>query len=296
MNIHAVVGTGSAPEEAVQAALGDIVKEGDAIAIAWDGPPKSAGVKAVYDYVLDNEIEFVMLHAAGDKVPSVFSSQEFGVTEASDDLVESLVASVEGEGTVLYLWDDDVDTVSRVLELAGDKRVLDLTDALTPIMFDDTPEAPELVEAPEEEEDDMSFTRDELEAMAAVAVKRYGAKKGCKAATKGGIIAELFPDDESAPEEVQADEQPEEVEEIDPTDDAPAESPRVHPIYRSLTNVTPTPVKIEVIEDLRNQAKFLADEILALVPDSRERSLALTHLEEVVMWAVKGIVLYESDR
>lgn len=58
----------------------------------------------------------------------------------------------------------------------------------------------------------------------------------------------------------------------------------------SLTNITPDREQIERIEAVREQAKELAVVICAYCPDSRERSLAATHLEDAVMWAVKSIV------
>lgn len=42
-------------------------------------------------------------------------------------------------------------------------------------------------------------------------------------------------------------------------------------------------------ERLRAEARALARTIVELVPDSRERSLALTKLEEVIMWANAGV-------
>jgi hypothetical protein len=62
-------------------------------------------------------------------------------------------------------------------------------------------------------------------------------------------------------------------------------------LNRSLTNVTPSTETIELIEAVREEAKALGEVILRLVPGSRERSLAITHLEETTMWAVKGLVL-----
>ena len=44
---------------------------------------------------------------------------------------------------------------------------------------------------------------------------------------------------------------------------------------------------------LREQAKFLAESILEKAPESRERSLALTKLEESIMWANAGIARNE---
>lgn len=59
---------------------------------------------------------------------------------------------------------------------------------------------------------------------------------------------------------------------------------------RSLSNVKPTEAGIAEIESLRFAAKAFGFVILAQ-PPSRERSLAITKLEEAVMWAVKGVVL-----
>lgn len=42
-------------------------------------------------------------------------------------------------------------------------------------------------------------------------------------------------------------------------------------------------------ETLRPIAKDFAASVMALCPDSRERSLALTHIEEAVMWANAAI-------
>lgn len=44
---------------------------------------------------------------------------------------------------------------------------------------------------------------------------------------------------------------------------------------------------------LRDSAKQLAVEIMENVPEGRERSLAITKLEECIMWANKGIACGE---
>ena len=69
---------------------------------------------------------------------------------------------------------------------------------------------------------------------------------------------------------------------------------RFQVLARSLTNQAPTGEQVRRIEALREDARSLGAEIINLCPDTRERSLALTHLEETVMWAVKSIVL-ETD-
>jgi len=51
----------------------------------------------------------------------------------------------------------------------------------------------------------------------------------------------------------------------------------------------------ERYEHLRLQAKFLATELIANCPPSRELSLAMTKLEEVVFWANAAIARNEKD-
>ncbi len=62
-------------------------------------------------------------------------------------------------------------------------------------------------------------------------------------------------------------------------------------IKLSLTNHTPTPEQVEQIEALRVIGKALGFKIEECCPNTRERSLAVTKLEECIMWAVKSIVM-----
>lgn len=59
----------------------------------------------------------------------------------------------------------------------------------------------------------------------------------------------------------------------------------------SLTNHTPTPEQVQKIEVIREVADSFCRLLDDVTPHSREASLAKTHLEETVMWAVKAIVL-----
>lgn len=71
-------------------------------------------------------------------------------------------------------------------------------------------------------------------------------------------------------------------------------TPEMASLERSLTNISPNEDQIQRIEALREFAKAYGNAVLQLSLTSRERSLAVTKLEESVMWAVKGIVLNES--
>lgn len=61
-------------------------------------------------------------------------------------------------------------------------------------------------------------------------------------------------------------------------------------IEKNLTNHPPaTEEIIEKFESLRRCAKEFAAEIDALCPDSREKSLAFTNLEQTVFWSIASL-------
>lgn len=51
----------------------------------------------------------------------------------------------------------------------------------------------------------------------------------------------------------------------------------------------PTPADVEKMIGIRHLSHSIAEQIMAHVPECRERSLALTKLEECVFWANAGI-------
>lgn len=48
-------------------------------------------------------------------------------------------------------------------------------------------------------------------------------------------------------------------------------------------------------EHLREQARKLAMDINLMCPDSREKSLAITNLQQAIMWANASIAINESE-
>jgi len=64
---------------------------------------------------------------------------------------------------------------------------------------------------------------------------------------------------------------------------------REYPLENNFTYHSPKPGQPELYQALREKAKELAALILASVPESRERSVALTELETAVFWANAGI-------
>lgn len=51
----------------------------------------------------------------------------------------------------------------------------------------------------------------------------------------------------------------------------------------------PRPGQPDIYQDIRLEGRRFASIIDAHCPDSREKSLAITHLEDAVMWANAGI-------
>mgnify|MGYP000729930715 CR=1 FL=1 len=61
----------------------------------------------------------------------------------------------------------------------------------------------------------------------------------------------------------------------------------------SITNHKPSSGATDEIESISEHATSLGYRIINSCPPSRERSLALTKIEEAVMWGVKAIVLHD---
>lgn len=71
--------------------------------------------------------------------------------------------------------------------------------------------------------------------------------------------------------------------------------PAVEDFKRSTTNHTPTSETIDEIENYREVIQQIAEILILSVPPSRARSIALTHLEDAIMWGVKSYILRDKD-
>lgn len=57
----------------------------------------------------------------------------------------------------------------------------------------------------------------------------------------------------------------------------------------------PGPGQPEIYAEIRRRALELAEHMDEVCPDSRELSLAITHLEQAVMWVNAGIARHTGD-
>lgn len=65
-------------------------------------------------------------------------------------------------------------------------------------------------------------------------------------------------------------------------------------IGKNFTYQKPSGDSVSIIEEIRKRCKGLAIFIDDFVPDSREKSIAITKIEEAMMWANAGIVRNEE--
>lgn len=185
---HALLGIGNAPKSVIQEGLRDVLKDGDIIALPWYGKPTD-GLAAAYDYILDNDIEFVMYHDPSVLPPKAFTSSELGKVQQSNSIAldEEILLSVHDKGKVLILWDDASaeSLIHTVFDVIGDNTlVLELTNGLAPISLSLTPEAEVTPAATSYVEDDptddapVAFTEDELNIMPVASLKRLAMETG----------------------------------------------------------------------------------------------------------------------
>lgn len=65
--------------------------------------------------------------------------------------------------------------------------------------------------------------------------------------------------------------------------------------HRFAFHAAATQEKRDAHTNVRQQCRLLADELNELLPDGREKSLALTKLEEVMFWANAAIARAGSE-
>lgn len=322
-NVHVVIDKGTAPKSVLIEGLNDVLQDGDILALPWYGiKPTPDGLAEVYGYVLDNEVEFIMYHASGSTPPRAILNSGHGAIQEVGNVNTALMNAVGGKGKVLFLWDSTDDEGSsslaeRVIATVSEKtKVVELTNGLAPIVFTaDIPDPP----AAEGEEylppDDAPkpFTRDELEGMPVASLKKLAKNNGLPDGVTGKanyikqILGEPLldmafpPGKEPTAEEREAEkapkEQPVTIADKDLTQPppvgwaVPTGAEALAQLKRSLYNQTPTADQVLIIEEFRDLAFALGKFIVERIPLGRNRSIALTALEDTTMRSVKGILL-----
>lgn len=185
--IYGIIGAGKFSVKAVRTALDDLEKD----AVFYVPFARSAGMEDVYDWLIDNEREFIVIGNPGKVL------REYAAEVRSSDMDDINISVIkylqDTDATVLVLWEDGIEKAVLKAHAEGHK-ILELSNGLAPITIEDDPEPVAVPEPDDEEEISSDLSREELEAMPIAAVKRYAVTKDVdiKGLTKGEIIESLF--------------------------------------------------------------------------------------------------------
>lgn len=187
--VYGVIGAGSASPKAIHTALDDLEED----AIFYVPFKRSAGPESVYDWLIDNEREFIVVGNAG-KTLREFASEVLAAD--SEDLNMAVLENLGKEATVLVLWEEGLDDAIFKAHTKGHK-ILELSNGLTPIVVEEEGESSKKENSDDEadeDEDSSDLTYEELEKMPVAAIKRYAVNKGIniKGLSKDEIIDILY--------------------------------------------------------------------------------------------------------
>lgn len=200
---YGILGSGNAPKKVIEAGLKDLGTKLQYV-VPWYGRV-TPGLEVVYDWLLDNDADFVIVSSEGGKaVPKVLAEKAESIVPAEDvnyRILKSLKTR-EVPGISLILWDTENEEESvRLSSMSIDMKLptLELTNGLVPIIVEPSSaghqapirddQLPDLGEA--------SYARETLEVMPAALVKRMAKDKGVSTKTKEEAIEVLSPKEPS---------------------------------------------------------------------------------------------------
>ena len=140
-----VIGKGNASLNIIEDSLSELVND-SIFVLPWYGGKPDESLDRVYTAIIDFGHEYIMV---GNRIPrSVLKdAKDWEDTEDANSAVLNYVQRLEGEKSLLVLWDDAPETEDTLLKAhASGIRLLDLTNALAPI---DVVDVQEVVETPE---------------------------------------------------------------------------------------------------------------------------------------------------
>ncbi len=162
---YVVVGRGNAPGDVISDGLRDLGKDTHFF-VPWLGGKStepSAGMKQVYDFLVDTGATFTMLAKARDMPHPALLSKCIVVKESGSEQPELNFDNIPPDATALVLWDNEQAEGHEWMACEYFDRghpLLDLTNGLIPITVESTP--PPVVEQKDEIE---PLTDEEIEAM-----------------------------------------------------------------------------------------------------------------------------------
>lgn len=138
---HVILGTGKgvkSPRSVINEAFRDALHDGDTLSIPWFGGTPSDSMAFVYDYVLDNDIQFLLLHEQDVKPPKPFVTSEAGQVLKVLDIPKAMsdhVAREEGGSAFVLGEDGKTDEFIKAFDQFSNVPMKDLSNGLIPIIL-----------------------------------------------------------------------------------------------------------------------------------------------------------------
>ena len=171
---YVVIGRGDAPGDVISAGLRDL-GEDTHFYVPWLGGKSTeptAGMKKVYDFLVDTGATFTMLAKARDMPHPALLSNCIVVKESGSEQPDMNFTNIPHDATALMLWDDSTEAIVSGHEWMACEYfdrghpLLDLTNGLTPIEVESTTTPPEREpDSPIQEDEIPPLTDDDMESM-----------------------------------------------------------------------------------------------------------------------------------
>ena len=171
---YVVIGRGDAPGDVISAGLRDL-GEDTHFYVPWLGGKSTeptAGMKKVYDFLVDTGATFTMLAKVRDMPHPALLSNCIVVKESGSEQPDMNFTNIPHDATALVLWDDSTEAIASGHEWMACEffdrghPLLDLTNGLTPIEVESTTTPPAREpDSPIQEDEIPPLTDDDMESM-----------------------------------------------------------------------------------------------------------------------------------
>lgn len=206
MAMYGIVGGGAHPDKVITAGLSDIFgDDSDNTLLVVCRKGATASEKIVYDWVLDNELNYTCFYSEDAPKVLLESAQYLSRGDNPDLAVVNELA--RDKGTLLILWDDDnVERMNQLVTMAHDLgvSVKELSNGLTPIAVVDTPVAETVTERvekiPTNEVEIEPLSEDELKSLSVGLLRKAAANQGIEntaSMSKDALVSAIQTPEES---------------------------------------------------------------------------------------------------
>lgn len=180
---YGILGSGDINKKIVVDGLLDVNSDDVTFLVHARRKPQGA-VETVYDFLADNEANFIAYTRVDDNAPKAFLELATGVNTIDDPTKMIIETLAKNKGTLLLLWDEETPEMSeKIAIMASDAGVTikDLSDGLAPIVVEGSAPVEEPVQVKEEPEEEVAmsvFSREELMSMSVNVLRRQAKALG----------------------------------------------------------------------------------------------------------------------